>query len=160
MAEQLQSVPACTLNVTDEQFRAVGHMTLQWAFLEGQIDREIVWLCEQSGGSPIKDYPFVKRAEKWLTLAKHFYADHPELIEGVSSVSEKAVVIKPERDKLVHCNLVSSGTMIRIRQGRVLDISDQATAPHIQDLACRISKITEELFQHWARLARVFDNPL
>ena len=70
------------------------------------------------------------------------------------------MAIKPERDKLVHCNFVSSGTMIRIRRGRVLEISDEATAPHIQDLACRISKITEELFQHWARLAQVFDTPL
>ena len=30
---------AHTLNVTGEQYRAVGHMTLQWAFLEAEIDR-------------------------------------------------------------------------------------------------------------------------
>ena len=70
------------------------------------------------------------------------------------------MAIKPERDKLVHCHLVSIGKMIRVRQGQVLEISDEATAPHIQDLACRISKITEELLQHWGRLARVFKNPL
>ena len=50
--------------------------------------------------------------------------------------------------------------MIRIRQGRVLEITDEGTAHHIEELARRISKITEELFQHWGRLARVFDNPL
>jgi hypothetical protein len=50
--------------------------------------------------------------------------------------------------------------MIRIRRGQVLEISEAATAPHIEDLACRISEITAELFRHYARLARVFDNPL
>jgi hypothetical protein len=44
MAEQLKSVPAYQLNVSDEQFRAIGHVALQWAHLEAEIDREIVWL--------------------------------------------------------------------------------------------------------------------
>ena len=66
MAEELKSVPACTLNGTSEQYRAVGHMTLQWAFLEAEIDREIVWLCAQTGTPPIKDYPFTVRVGKWL----------------------------------------------------------------------------------------------
>ena len=50
--------------------------------------------------------------------------------------------------------------MIRIRKGQVLEISEEATAPHIMDLACRISDITAEIFRHQGRLARVFDNPL
>jgi hypothetical protein len=48
MAEQLQSVPACKLNISEEQYRAIGHVTLQWAYLEGQIDREIDWLNKRS----------------------------------------------------------------------------------------------------------------
>ena len=151
---------AHTLNVTGEQYRAVGHMTLQWAFLEAEIDREIVWLNRRSATPINLRSKFDDRAQRWLTLAKDIYTGHPELIEGVSSVSYKAVAIKPERDKLVHCHLVSGGTMIRIRQGRVLEITDEGTAHHIEELARRISKITEELFQHWGRLARVFDNPL
>jgi hypothetical protein len=65
----------------------------------------------------------------------------------------KAAAIKPERDKLIHRQLVSDGTMVRIRKGRVLEISDEATAPHIMDLACRISDITE-IFRHQRRLRR------
>jgi hypothetical protein len=38
MVEQLQSVPACQLNVSEEQYGAIGHVSLQWAFLEGEID--------------------------------------------------------------------------------------------------------------------------
>ena len=70
------------------------------------------------------------------------------------------MAIKPERDKLVHCNLVSDGMVIRIRRGEVLEMSEEGTAPHIEDLACRISAITADVFRHYGRLARVFDSPL
>jgi hypothetical protein len=70
------------------------------------------------------------------------------------------VAIKPERDKLVHCNLVSDGMVIRVRRGKVLEISKEGTPLHIEDLACRISNITADVFRHYGRLARVFDNPL
>jgi len=160
MAEQLQTVPACKLNISDKQYRAVGHMTLQWAFLEAEIDREIDWLNKRSTVPQSLGAKFEDRTAGWRRLAEAIYAGHPELIEGVVSVSEKAVAIKPERDKLVHCNLVSDGMVIRIRRAQVLEISDQGTPAHIQDLACRISNITGELLQHFGRLARVFDNPL
>jgi hypothetical protein len=160
MVEQLQSVPACTLNISDEQYRAIGHMTLQWAFLEGEIDWELKWLNKQSDTPVNLGAKFENRAAGWRRLAALIYADHPELIDGVAAISERAVAIKPERDKLVHCNLVSDGMVIRIRKGEVLDISDEGTAPHIDDLACRISNITADVFHHQGRLARVFDNPL
>jgi hypothetical protein len=160
MAKQLLNVPDCHLNVSSEQYQAVGQVTMQWAYLEAEIDREIDWL-NKKGSVPQKlSAKFEDRAEGWRRLAADVYAGHPELIEGVASISQKAVAIKPERDKLIHCNLVSDGMMIRIRQARVLEISDEATAPHIQDLACRISSITGELFQHFGRLARVFNTPL
>lgn len=160
MAEQLQCVPECKLNVSDEQFRAIGHLTLQWAFLEGEIDREIDWLNKRCDAPVNFKGKFEDRARGWQRMAALIYAGHPELIEGVASVSEKAVAIKPDRDKLVHCNLVSDGMVIRIRRAQVLNISEEGTAPHIEDLACRISNITAELFQHFGRLAKVFDTPL
>ena len=161
MAE-LQNKPACRLNVSEEQYRAVGHMTLQWALLEADIDREIVWLNKQSNIAPQNlRAKFEDRITGWRRLAADVYVDRPELIEGVSSVSEKARVIKAERDKLVHCHLTADGTMIRVRDGRVLEISDEATAAHIEDLACRISAITDELLRHLGRVARVFtDNDI
>jgi hypothetical protein len=103
---------------------------------------------------------FADRTIGWRRLAAFVYAGHPELIDGVTCISERAAAIKPERDKLVHCHLVSDGMMIRIHKGRVLEISEEATAPHIMDLACRISDVTAEIFRHQGRLARVFDNPL
>jgi hypothetical protein len=160
IAEQLQSVPACKLNISEEQYRAVGHVTLQWAYLEGEIDRELVWLNKRSDAPVNLKAKFEDRAAGWRNLAALVYSGHPELIDGVASISERAVAIKPERDKLVHCNLVSEGMVIRIRRGHVLDISDEGTAPHIDDLACRISNVTADLFRHQMRLARVFENPL
>jgi hypothetical protein len=159
-AEQLQSVPARQLNVSEEQYRAIGHVSLQWAFLEGEIDRELVWLNKRSDEPVNLNVKFADRIIGWRRLAALVYAGHPELIDGVTSIAEKAAAIKPERDKLIHCQLVSDGMMVRIRKGRVLEISDEATAPHIMDLACRISDITAEIFRHQRRLAWVFDNPL
>jgi len=160
MVEQLQSVPACQLNVSKEQYDAIGHVSLQWAFLEGEIDRELVWLNERSDEQVNLNAKFADRTIGWRRLAAFVYTGHPELIDGVTTIGERAAAIKPERDKLVHCHLVSDGMMIRIRKGQVLEISEEATAPHIMDLACRISDITAEIFRHQGRLARVFDNPL
>jgi hypothetical protein len=103
---------------------------------------------------------FEDRTNGWQRLASVIYAGHPELINDIASICTKAVAIKPERDKLVHCNLVSEGVVFQMRRGQVTEMSEAGTAPHIQDLACRISNITAELFQHFGRLARVFDNPL
>ena len=100
MAEQLQSVPACQLMVSDEQFRAIGHVALQWAYLEGEIDREIFWLNKRSDEHVNLAAKFEDRTAGWQRLAALVYAGHPELIDGVASISERAVAIKPERDKL------------------------------------------------------------
>jgi hypothetical protein len=160
MAEQLQSVPACQLNVSDEQFRAIGHVALQWAHLEAEIDREILWLNKQNGEPVNLAAKFEDRAAGWRRIATITYEGQSQLIEAVVAIADKAVAIKREPDKLVHCNLVSEGMVFRIYRGQVIDISEAGTAPHIEDLACRISNITAELFRHFGRLARVFHNPL
>jgi hypothetical protein len=49
MPKPLQRVPVFQLLLTCEQFKAIGHIAVQWAFLESEINREIVWLlCAQS----------------------------------------------------------------------------------------------------------------
>lgn len=51
------------------------------AFLEAEIDREIVWLNEQSR-EPVKlGGTFEYRAKGWQRLAADIYAGHPDLIE-------------------------------------------------------------------------------
>ena len=92
-------------------------------------------------------------------MAAISYKGDDELIDGVAAISAKAVTIKPERDRLIHCNL-SEDLVIRIRRGEVVEILEIGSAPQIEDLACHISNITVELFHHFGRLARVFDNPL
>ena len=98
---ELRREPACQLNITVDQFRAVGHMRLQWAYLEAEIDREIEWLNKRATDTQSLGVKFEVRAAGWRRLAKSIYVGDPELIEGVISVSEKAEAIKPERDKLV-----------------------------------------------------------
>ena len=159
MVEQLKSVPACQLMVSDEQYRAVGHVALQWANLEAEMDREILWLNKQNA-KPVKlGGKFEDRAAGWRRMANITYEGHPQLTDAVEAIANKAVAIKRERDKLIHCNM-SEGWVFRIYRGKVIDISDAGTAPHIEDLACRISNISAELMQHFGRLARVFHNPL
>jgi hypothetical protein len=83
-------------------------------------------------------------------MAAISYKGDDELIDGVAAISAKAVTIKPERDRLIHCNL-SEDLVIRIRRGEVVEILEIGSAPQIEDLA---------LFHHFGRLARFFDNPL
>jgi hypothetical protein len=163
-AKLLQRVPTVTLMLRDEQFRAIGHMAVQWAFLEAEIDRELVWLNKQSEH---KDHPvklgakFEDRTERWREMATLTYQGHPKCMEAVESISTKAVEIKVERDKIIHGNFGSSGIFFRIRHGRCIEVSDTVgTAPHIEDLACRISDVTAALFKHQAELGKAFDMPL
>jgi hypothetical protein len=46
-APALQRVPAFQLVLSDAQFRAIGHVTVQWAFLEAEIDAEMLALLER-----------------------------------------------------------------------------------------------------------------
>src|SRR6476646_3884899 len=84
-------------------------------------------------------------------MAAISYKGHDELIDGVAAISAKAVTIKPERDRLIHCNL-SEDLVIRIRRGEVVEILEIGSAPQIEDLG-HISNITVELFHHFGRLA-------
>lgn len=161
MVETLQRVPTVTLMLSYQQFRAIGHMAVQWAFLESEIDRELVWLNERSEH---KDHPaklgakFERRAERWREMAALTYKEHPERIKAVEGMSRKAVEIKVERDALIHGNFGSSGLFLRMRYGVCINISDTAgTAPHIEDLACRISDITAALFKHQDAVRRLFE---
>lgn len=158
--KSLQRVPAFQLMLSEKQFRAIGHMTVQWAFLESEIDRELDWLNEQND-KPVKlRAPFEHRAERWREMAALTYEEHPKLIEAVESISNAAAKIKGERDKFVHGNLSSSGVFFRIRDARIVEVSDTGTPAHIEDLACRISDINAALFRHQAELNRVFETPV
>ena len=158
--KKLQRVPVFQLMLSEEQFRAIGHMATQWAFLESEIDRELIWLHKRSEHKRkrmnFRDR-FVNRANQWLTMATRTYKKHPKRVKAVEQISRKAINIKCERDDLIHGNLSSSGTFFKIRSGRCIDISDTVgTAPHIEDLACRISEISAALFRHQVELQHLF----
>lgn len=128
---RLQRVPVFQLMLSDDQIRAIGHVALQWAFLESEIDRELVWLNEQTDMRVSLRAPFEQRAERWREMAALAYEDHPKLIDAVDSVSKRATAIKGERDKFVHGNLSSSGIFFRVRDGRIIEVTDTGTPPPI-----------------------------
>jgi hypothetical protein len=57
-------------------------IALQWAYLEGEIDREILWLNERNAGRVNLAGKFEDRATGWRRMAALTYDGHPELIEG------------------------------------------------------------------------------
>jgi hypothetical protein len=152
MDRPLQRVPDFQLMLTDEQFRAIGHMMAQWAFLESQINDEIKWLLgrnEHRGKRINFQARFSTRADNWLKLATKSYRKRPKLIKDVQRITGNANNIKPERDDIAHGNLGSSGIFFKLRDGEVRDISDTAGKPeYIENLACRISSISALLFKH------------
>src|SRR6478672_10584637 len=64
----------------------------------------------------------------WRRMAAISYKGDDELIDGVAAISAKAVTIKPERDRLIHCNL-SEDLVIRIRRGEVVEILEIVRRP-------------------------------
>ncbi len=158
MTNPLQRVPDFQLLLHEQQYRAVGHMVVQWAFLEGEINSEIAGLLSRSehrGKSVNFQSRFSARANEWIKLARRSYKKHPSRIKAVERIIGHANNIKPERDDIVHGGLAGSGLFFKLRNGRTMDISDFiGEAPHIEDLACRISTINAEIFRHQQQLRK------
>ena len=163
MAKTLQQVPAFQLMLTEEQFQAIGHVMVQWAFLESEIDKEIAWLLSRSEHRRRCinwRSRFSTRTNIWLELVQRSYKKHPERIKAVCRIIGRANKIKRERDDLAHGNFSSSGTFFKIRDKKVDRSPDMGKPPHIQDLACRISEISVELYQHHVALRKHYRRSL
>jgi hypothetical protein len=149
---------------TDAQLRAIGHMTVQWAYLENQITREVAWLLKRSEhrGKRINfRAPFKDLANDWLRLSKRTYKRHTEIVENVQKIVSRAINIQRERNDLTHGNYGSGEYFIKERAGQVIYICEnKGQASHIQNLACRISDITRDLFTHQMALIRHFRKAL
>jgi len=160
MTKALQRVPELQLMLKEKQFRAIGHMVVQWAYLESEINREISWLLSRSEHkSKHVNFRarFSTRMTNWEKLTQRTYKKHPSRIKAVQRIIGRANKIKIERDDLVHGNFSSKGTFFKIRDGKIFDIFDTVgTPPHIEDLACRISEISAKLFRHHVALRRHF----
>src|SRR5207248_5127383 len=92
-APALQRVPAFQLMLTDAQFRAIGHVTVQWAFLESDINREIAWLLqrdEHKGERINWRAKFTVRINHWFKLARESYKRHPERIKAAEHIGNCA----------------------------------------------------------------------
>jgi len=160
MAKPLQQVPNFQLTLKPAQFQAIGHMVVQWAFLESEINREIRWLLSRSEH---KDKSinfrtrFSTRMTKWEKLAQRTYKKHPARLKAVHRIIGRANTIKPERDDITHGNLGSSGIFFKVRDGQIFDIPDTIGTPrHIEDLACRISDINVLIYEHQTALRKHF----
>ena len=139
MQTDLQSKPELKLDVTEQQFRAIGHVVLQWAYLEGEIVHELFWLYGRSEHKkkerPKRSAKFSVKANLWQQLAQRSYKKYPGLIQSVERISGQAITIKKERDVLAH-GTISGGDFFKHRQGRLIDISDTIGTPqHLEDLA-------------------------
>jgi len=160
MAKILQTVPNFQLMLNDEQFRAIGHVAAQWAFLEDTINREIVWLLkrEEHKGERVNFMSrFSTRTERWRKMASETYKPEPSRMKEVDQVIGHAINIKPERDAFAHGLLGSSGLFIKLRASHVSEISENQGQPkYIEDLACRISDINVEMTKHLKAIERFF----
>lgn len=160
MARALQRIPAFQLMLKDQQFRAIGHVIVQWAFLESEINRELAWLRKRSEHKKKRvnfQARFSNRANRWLELANRSYRKHPSFVKAVERIGRQAINIKRERDELAHGNFASSGTFFKLREGKTIDVSDTMGAqPYLEDLACRISDINAALFRHQIALQKRF----
>jgi hypothetical protein len=155
----LRHSPSCALNLTESQFRAIGHVTAQWAILEYDISREIVWLLKRSEHKH-RHFNFQTRfstaATTWLHLARRSYKKYPVLIHSVERIGGRAIKIKSERDQIVH-GMYTPDTFLKVKGGLTINISDSVGRPgYIEDLACRISDINADLIRHQAKLQRHF----
>ena len=162
MPKAFLSKPSLELNVTEAQFRAVGHVVLQWAYLEGEIVREIAWLLSRSEHKRRKvnlqttDRTFAKKMARWRILSHRSYKTHPSLIKAVDRIQARAVAIKKERDDLAH-GTMTANMFFKQKLGKIINISEVQSDPeYLEDLACRISKISEDLFKHQFALQKHF----
>ena len=160
MDKPLQGNPAFQLALSEAQYRAIGHMIAQWAFLESDINSEIKWLLgrsEHRGKRVNFQSRFSIRATKWGDLAKRTYRKHPKLFRAVQRIGGQATAIKGERDDIAHGRVLGSGDFLRIREGKLIEILNAAGQPsHIEDLACRISAINAALFKHRSAVEKCF----
>lgn len=160
MDKPLQRVPQFQLLLTDPQFRAIGHVIVQWAFLESEITSEMAWLLgrrEHKGKQINFQARFSTLSANWQKLATRSYCKQPERIAEVNRIVGRANQIKKERDNLAHGTFGSSGIFFKTKNGRIIQISDTIGTPtYIEDLACRISEISAELFKHQRALNRYY----
>ena len=150
----MASKPAVKLPPTKPHYAAIGHVMMQWAFIEREINSEIAWLLKRSKNKGQKvnfQAKFSRRVTAWLTLAKRVYRD-PIDIQAINRIAGQAVKIKDERDDIAHGTFVGKGPKLMFqvyREGKLIHIPDTfSTAAEIEDLACRISEIGADLMRH------------
>jgi hypothetical protein len=163
LSSTLQSQPELILAVSEAHYRAIGHVAMQWAYIERHINKEISWLRMRKPNKQVAinfQARFSKRNAAWVKLAKQVYLKHPEEMTAVHRISGRVVAIKKERDDLAHGTIGESNgkyTFFKFKEGRLVEISDHFGDPEIiEDLACRISKIGADLQRHQTRLDRRF----
>jgi len=94
---------------------------------------------------------------KWEKLTKRTYKKQPTRFKTVRQIVGRANKIKIERDDIAHGNFTSAGKFFKMRDGSVVDISDDVgKPPYLEDLACRISDINVLVIQHQNALRRHF----
>ena len=148
------------LPLTKAHYQAIGHVMMQWAYIEREINSEIAWLLSRSENRGRKisfQKPFPKRVADWLVLAKRVYK-RPDEIKAINLISGRAIALKAERDDLAHGTFAASGRKLifmKFREGKIIAIPDKfGSAAEIEDLASEISSVGHVLLNHLAVLDR------
>jgi hypothetical protein len=93
------------LMIGDEEFRAIGHVAAQWAYLETQFDFLVRVLIHQPaikqlGLKPVQS--FQRRVEHVRKAARIILADHPVALKSLLKIVQDASSLRGFRDDIIH----------------------------------------------------------
>lgn len=97
--------PALKLLVGDKEFRAIGHVAAQWAFLENHIDSAIFVLAHQPATKHLEIKPalsFTRRMKNLRHMAKEALKNAPEALSELLEIAQEASSLRSVRDDIIH----------------------------------------------------------
>lgn len=96
---------ALRLMIGDEEFKAIGHVAAQWAYLETQIDFVIDVLINQpstkDSGLELQQ-SFMRRMEVFRKAANIVLERHPDQLAELLDIAQKISSLRGLRDDIIH----------------------------------------------------------
>jgi hypothetical protein len=121
-----------TLQIPEALICMIGHVITQWAYLEAQIDEEIVRLRElpACGGIEISGTGKKARLKWWRAMSMAAYPHSPDQ-SIIHEIYTRTVKVKRARDQAAHGRWAGKGnTQVRLREkyGQLIGIDDTPAA--------------------------------
>jgi hypothetical protein len=144
---------ALRLRIGDAEFRAIGHVAAQWAFLENQIDLCLkVLLAQPAAISVAQRLPtsFDRRLRLLLECASTVFRTDAIRAERLLRIVDNAASLKGRRDEIIHgqwrlrrtqCGRLTTG-IDHIRAQPMLNVRRTTiTADQVEAIAAKISTV-------------------